>query len=245
MPDDPVTTTAILRKIRAARAQFDALIAEVGEARMLIPGVAGDWTAKDVIAHVTWHEREMIGLLRKRALAGSEWWGLPLDERNANIYAANKDRTLPDVLAEARQNYAEMIALLEKVTDEEWNDPACWSDFPPDVMAWQIVAQNTDEHYEEHLPDLRRFLASHSRQPARLPPVPGILQARTLEWVATAFSDAWKGKGKGKSLGRVRLFPTPWTAAYRAPPPMGVSRREDWSGLPWPERKRICPLLSC
>ena len=43
-----------------------------------------------------------------------------------------------------------------------------------------------------------------------------------------------KVKGKGKSLGRVRLFPTPWTAAYRAPPPMGVSRREDWSGLPWP-----------
>ena len=72
------------------------------------------------------------------------------------------------------------------------------------------------------------------RQPASLPPVPGVLQARTLEWVATAFSNAWKGRAKGKSLSRVRLFPTPWTAAYRAPPPTGVSGRGDWSGLPLP-----------
>ena len=65
-------------------------------------------------------------------------------------------------------------------------------------------------------------------------PVPGILQARTLEWVAISFSNAWKWKGKVKSLSRVRLFPTPWTAAYQAPPSMGFSRREYWSGVPLP-----------
>ena len=47
-------------------------------------------------------------------------------------------------------------------------------------------------------------------------PVPGILQARTLEWVAISFSNAWKWNVKGKSLSRVRLFATPWTAAYEA-----------------------------
>ena len=60
--------------------------------------------------------------------------------------------------------------------------------------------------------------------------VPGILQARTLEWVAISFSNAWKWKVKGKSLSRVRLFRTPWTAAYQAPPSMGFSRQEYWSG---------------
>ena len=65
-------------------------------------------------------------------------------------------------------------------------------------------------------------------------PVPGILQARTLEWVAISFSNAWKWKVKGKSLSRVRLFTTPWTAAYQAPPPMGFSRQEYWSGVPLP-----------
>ena len=65
-------------------------------------------------------------------------------------------------------------------------------------------------------------------------PVPGILQARTLEWVAIAFSNAWKWKVKVKSLSRARLLVTPWTAAYQAPPSMGFSRQEYWSGLPFP-----------
>ena len=65
-------------------------------------------------------------------------------------------------------------------------------------------------------------------------PVPGILQARTLEWVAISFSNAGKGKVKVKTLSRVRLFVTPWTAAYQAPPFMGFSRQEYWSGLPLP-----------
>ena len=66
------------------------------------------------------------------------------------------------------------------------------------------------------------------------PPVPGILQARTLEWVAISFSNAWKWKVKLKSLSHVRLFVTPWTAAYQAPPSMGFSRQEYWSGVPLP-----------
>ena len=65
-------------------------------------------------------------------------------------------------------------------------------------------------------------------------PVPGILQARTLEWVAISFSNAWKWKVKGKSLSRVWLFETPWTAAYQAPPSMEFSRQEYWSGMPLP-----------
>ena len=65
-------------------------------------------------------------------------------------------------------------------------------------------------------------------------PIPGILQARTLEWVAISFSNAWRWKVKVKSLSRVRLFTTPWTAAYQASPSMGFSRQEYWSGLPLP-----------
>ena len=65
-------------------------------------------------------------------------------------------------------------------------------------------------------------------------PIPGILQARTLEWVAISFSNAWKGKVKVKSLSRIRLFSTPWTAAYQAPPSMGFARQEYWSGVPLP-----------
>ena len=69
--------------------------------------------------------------------------------------------------------------------------------------------------------------------------VHGILQARTLEWVAISFSNAWKWKVKVKSLSHVRLLATPWTAAYQAPPSMGFSGQQYWSGVPLPS-----PILS-
>ena len=64
---------------------------------------------------------------------------------------------------------------------------------------------------------------------------PGILQVRTLEWVAISFSNTWKWKMKVKLLSHVRFFMTPLTAAYQAPPSMGLSRQEYWSGLPLPD----------
>ena len=73
---------------------------------------------------------------------------------------------------------------------------------------------------------------SDSSPPGSL--VPGILQARILEWVVISFSNAWKWKVKVKSLSRVRPSTTPWTAAFRAPSSMGFSRQEYWSGMPLP-----------
>ena len=70
-------------------------------------------------------------------------------------------------------------------------------------------------------------------------PVPGILQARTLEWVAISFSNAWKWKGKVKSLSHVQLLVTSWTVAQQAPPSMRFSRQEYWSGC-----HRLLPLLT-
>ena len=73
--------------------------------------------------------------------------------------------------------------------------------------------------------------------------VPGILQARTLEWVAISFSNAWKWTLKVKSLSRVRLLVAPWTAAYQAPPSMGFSRQEYWSGVPLPSPNMLSRLV--
>ena len=65
-------------------------------------------------------------------------------------------------------------------------------------------------------------------------PIPGILQARTLEWVAISFSNAWKWKVKGKPLSHVWLLATPWTATHQAPPSTRFSRQEYWTGVPLP-----------
>ena len=81
----------------------------------------------------------------------------------------------------------------------------------------------------------------HRWQPTRLPH-PAILQARTLEWVAISFSNAWKWKVKGKSLSHIWLLATPWTAAHQAPPSMGFSRQEYWSELPLPSQDHLWSL---
>ena len=73
--------------------------------------------------------------------------------------------------------------------------------------------------------------------------IPGILQARALEWVAISFSNAWKWKVKVKSLSCVRLLATPWTTAYQAPPSMGFSRQEYWSGVPLPSPHFMIPMI--
>ena len=73
--------------------------------------------------------------------------------------------------------------------------------------------------------------------------IPGILQAGILERVAISFSNAWKWKVKVKSLSRVWLLGTPWTAAHQAPPSMGFSRQEYWSGLPLPSPEDVTELL--
>ena len=73
-------------------------------------------------------------------------------------------------------------------------------------------------------------------------PAPGILQARTLEWVAISFSNAWKWKVKRKSLSHVQLLVTPWTTAYQAPPSMGFSKQEYWSRVPLPSLSQLSSL---
>ena len=74
--------------------------------------------------------------------------------------------------------------------------------------------------------------------------VPGILQARTLEWGAISFSNAWKWKVKVKSLSRAQLCATPWTAAHQAPPSMEFPRQEYWSGVPLPSLLALKTLAS-
>ena len=130
-----------------------------------------------------------------------------------------------------------------------WKRPWCWERL-------RVGGEGADRRWDGWMVSstqlllLCRFSVSdslqpHRRQPTRLP-VPGILQARTLEWVAISFSNASKWKVKGKLLSHVWLSATPWTAAYQTPPSMGFSRQEYWSGVPLPSPKwslACCILL--
>ncbi len=142
----------LLQKIREARAQWEAALATLDDAVLVRPGFAGTWSAKDVIAHIAWHEREMIEMIRAHALVGSGLWHLPLHERNDAIYQANRDRALGDVRREAAAVYAELVKELETLSDEDLVDPGRFPGMPAEWLPWDVIAGNTYEHYLDHLP---------------------------------------------------------------------------------------------
>src|SRR5262249_23667399 len=127
--DEPTTKAELLDAMRAKRAAWEALLAEVGEARMLEPGVDGDWAVKDVIAHVTVYERWTLNRL-ETGLRGEKYVRTAIDElddvdqRNAAYHATDREKSLAQVQAEARQVYEQLLALVEAQTEAEWADPA-------------------------------------------------------------------------------------------------------------------------
>jgi hypothetical protein len=154
--------TTFLSTLKSGRAQWEGLLAQVDESRMAQAGVSGYMSLKDVIAHVTWHEREMIGVVEQRGLVGSEWWNLPTDERNKLIYEANRERPLNDVKMEAKRVYDHFFEVVESLSDEELNNPANFHDMPADWMPWKLIAENSYEHYEQHEPDIHKWLAEQT-----------------------------------------------------------------------------------
>lgn len=147
-----------LEILQTTRAQWEALLKEIDEARMTQPGVEGEWSIKDIIAHIAWYEREMVGILQSRALDGSSLWVLPNAERNAAIFDQNRDRSLQDVLAEARRVYTELLEALQSLAEEDLIDPGRYRDMPADWVPWRVFADNTYDHYSAHIPTIRAWL---------------------------------------------------------------------------------------
>jgi len=155
-----MTKTEFLEKLTSARSEWDALLAKMDLARMSQPGVEGNWSIKDIIAHVTWYEREMINLIRTRTLAGSNLWDSPVDQRNAAIYEQNRARPLADMLAESQAAYQQFLGAVQTLSDDELNAASRFKDMPLDWVPWEVIASNSFNHYPDHIATIRRWLAA-------------------------------------------------------------------------------------
>jgi hypothetical protein len=121
--------------------------------------VSGPWSVKDVVAHIAWHEKEMIGLIERRDLAAaSPWWDMPTDKRNQLVYEENKDRPLADVMTEAHAVHAQLAELLPALTDTDLCDPGWFAGMPADWVPWDVIAGNTYEHYAAHAETVGKWL---------------------------------------------------------------------------------------
>jgi len=158
----------MLDSIRAHRDRWEALLAEVGEERMLEPGVMGSWTFKDVAAHLTcWRDRVTIDRLEAGMRDGPlppPPWPPDLDEDddadvqviNEWIYRHNKDRSLSEVLADARESWRRMEAAVEGLSEEVLTEPARFSWM--NGYALGEVVPGSSGHFEEHEEIIRAWL---------------------------------------------------------------------------------------
>lgn len=166
-----MTTAEILERAETARASFDRLLVEVGETRMEQPGVEGDWSVKDIIAHVMaydrWTAAQLNAAREGRAATPQEEFGLDApppgadtldtEARNMALRAFYRDAPLAGILADAEHAFALLMEAIASLTDEQLADPAFlgWSE---SLTTVQCIAIQTWEHYEAHEPALRALV---------------------------------------------------------------------------------------
>lgn len=157
----------LLETLRAERAAWEALLREVGEARMILPGVAGEWSLKDVVSHVTAYERWLVEWLEAAARGSlppsSELENPDVEARNAFIFARNRDRPLEDVLEESRQVFGQLLESVAVLSEDDLNDAqrTAWFVMPywkEKRPLWKCIAGDSYEHYHQHTDSIRRWL---------------------------------------------------------------------------------------
>ncbi|HEY3079037.1 MAG TPA: ClbS/DfsB family four-helix bundle protein [Chloroflexota bacterium] len=147
----------MLVRVADERAAWQELIEAAGD-RVNEPGPAGDWTLRDVVAHINGYQRFLVGSMGGRVRdvgpmpAEAEF---DVQKRNEWLHGRDRDRTWNLVAAEAQELHVELLAQLGARSQEQLRAPmVAWNPWP----TWRWVIHLTHEHYEEHLPDLRKWL---------------------------------------------------------------------------------------
>lgn len=150
---DQQSKAELLAMRQALYAHFDALIADLSEQQIDPPGANGDWSIKDHIAHLTFWERENLLAILQAIAQGRTWTDPGLesteevrDQTNQRVYLQNKDRSLADVLAEFQATHQQVLASLEKLSEEELRTPYAWLGGYT-ITTWLSEPNN---HYQEH-----------------------------------------------------------------------------------------------
>ena len=127
---EPITKSEFLAQVSRSRAHWDELVGQVAPEEMQLAGFCGEWSVKEVMAHILWHEREMIALLETRRFGGSPYWELPTDERNERIHQDMRTLDLAAVSSQASQTFGALLELLQGLPEESLNDAAAFPGTP-------------------------------------------------------------------------------------------------------------------
>ena len=154
-----MTKAEALAELRAARQELEELLAGLPPERMERPGATGDWSVKDVLAHLLWYEREELELIRESGVAASPLWEVPYERRNGLIREELRSLALADVLAQLRQVFAGLVAAVDRLSDVDLVTSGRFPGTSAERLPWQDIALNSWTHEREHVEALRAGLA--------------------------------------------------------------------------------------
>jgi len=150
----------LLAKVAQSRAEFEALLAQLSDEQMLQPGLPGGWTPKDALAHIAWWARR-AHIVISAVVSGQEpEYSLDesdVDNVNRQTYEKNRLCLLAEVRQEEAESFRALVALVESTPENDLSEPFrfAWTKGNPLNV---LVAWNTFDHYNEHIPDLRKML---------------------------------------------------------------------------------------
>ncbi len=152
--------TDLLTAIEAGRAELNELWSGVGEnALTQRPGPQVDWSVKDLMAHLAYWEQTIADCIRQAMHGESPNWDVDVDAENARLLALTEGRSLAQVRQDFQTSLEAVRLLLDDLTEEDFSSPERF-DWLHGNPAWMTLADNSFQHYAEHLPDLRRWRES-------------------------------------------------------------------------------------
>jgi hypothetical protein len=157
-PSEIITKPELLSRIHTERNRLEEMIASLTPAQMLVPGVDGEWTVKDVLAHISAWERWMIrwtnNLLQDEKPETPELWDV--ERMNEEIYARVKNIPFAEVLEEFSLSYRDSLTLIENLSEDQLQ--AIYLDTWPLGPLWERIIDNTASHYSDHCRDIQKWL---------------------------------------------------------------------------------------
>lgn len=157
----------LIDKVQKGYEHFNSLQAELSEGQVIKPGVNGDWSVKDIVAHIVVHEQRMLKWMVERLGGGTPDAYQPydspdeqLDALNHQIYLENRSRSWEEVIQDWANTHAKTLAWMQSVNEEDLFDDSkfCLSGREP---LWAAVAANTFEHCDEHVRDIRAWMGKN------------------------------------------------------------------------------------
>jgi len=157
---EQISKAELLERIHSHRKDLEDSLARLSDEQLVQPGVQGEWSVKDILAHITIWEQRMIrwvgetlrGQIPEMPAPGMTWDDL--DQLNERTYLENRDRDLSEVLDDFHQSYPKVLEVIESIPEEDMIDPNRF-EWRGGAPLWKMLAANTWWHYRMHDESIR------------------------------------------------------------------------------------------